>query len=347
MILYNLKVGAGTSSAAFSSIPGQPTARPATGLRTPRTFGCPEAVGYTGLFANTTNPCAQQTACETAFNTCMGNSTVANCTLASICIGARTACLIGAAANVSGCVGLNGLHSSVLKLDSETEIYSSSDAYRSCAATTCGWLRDTFSGAGIDCPLVYDSLCPFRPVAVVTLLLRGNFTAIVSDTVKRQAFGDAIARDFLIFGIRAWTNLDVAVRVRRMFVSGTRRQQSEQTLVVETEVSGVSPKNTALRYSIAVLAGNRNVTRWEISKLYTNFTGQTLSFLNIAVGTSSTAFSASPVNVTTANPVPTTANPATTRAPTMGPSTTSTSSGSIAGPLTAAAVIGFISALLL
>jgi hypothetical protein len=313
--------------------------------QTPRSAGCTNATGSAGLFANTTSPCAQQTACETSYNTCIGTSNVANCTLAALCIGARITCLNAAAANTTGCVGLNGVHVSLLKVAAGDQLFNESDAYKSCAATACRWLNSTFSGAGTNCTLSFDTLCSSPVVAVATLLFRGNFTAILADPVKRQAFADAIGRDLS----RA---LRVLVRIRRMFIAGTRRQ-AQQTLVVEVEAPGVSANNAAFKTAFAAVAANPSAFLTEASASYTALTGETLTVLKIGTGSSSAAFSSIPVP-TTARPATTTTTttsqappptPATTRAPTVAPGT-STSSGSLARSLAAAAVVAVISALL-
>lgn len=312
--------------------------------QTPRTAGCTNATGTAGLFANTTSPCAQQTACEASFNTCIGTSTVANCTLAALCIGARVSCLNAAAANTTGCGGLNGVQLSLLKVASGQQLFNESDAYKSCAATACRWLNSTFSGAGTNCTLDFDHLCVSPVVAVATLLFRGNFTAILADPVKRQAFADAIGRDLS----RA---LRVLVRIRRMFIAGTRRQ-AQQTLVVEVEAPGVSANNAAFKAAFDAVAANPGAFLTEASASYTALTGQTLTILKIGTGSSSAAFSSIPIP-TTARPATTTTTtsqappptPATTRAPTVAPGT-STSSGSLARSLAAAAMVAVISALL-
>lgn len=312
--------------------------------QTPRSAGCTNATGTAGLFANATSPCAQQTACEASFNTCIGTGTVANCTLATMCIGARFVCLNAAAANTTGCVGLNGVHMSLLKVAAGDQLFNESDAYKSCAATACRWLNSTFSGAGTNCTLSLDTLCGSPVVAVATLLFRGNFTAILADPVKRQAFADAIARDLS----RA---LRVLVRIRRMFIAGTRRQ-AQQTLVVEVEAPGVSANNAAFKTAFAAVAANPSAFLTEASASYTALTGETLTVLKIGTGSSSAAFSSIPVP-TTARPATTTTTttsqappptPETTRAPTVAPS--STSSGSIARSLAAAALVAVLSALL-
>jgi hypothetical protein len=313
--------------------------------QTPRSAGCTNATGTTGLFANSTSPCAQQTACEASFNTCIGTGTAANCTLAALCIGARVSCLNAAAANTTGCVGLNGVQLSLLKVAAGTQLFNESDAYMSCAATACRWLNSTFSGAGTNCTLDFDTLCVSPVVAVATILFRGNFTAILADPVKRAAFADAIGRDMS----RA---LRVKCRVRRMFIAGTRRQ-AQQTLVVEIEAPGVAANNAAFKSAFDAVAANPGAFLTEASASYTSLTGQTLTILKIGTGSSSAAFSSIPVP-TTARPAtsaPTTSAPPptpasnTTRAPTVAP-TTSTSSGSLARSLAAAAMVAVISALL-
>jgi hypothetical protein len=212
--------------------------------QTPRSVGCPLAVGTSGLFANTTSPCAQQTACETGFDNCLWNSALKNCTLASMCVGARIECMMAAAANTSGCVGLNGLHTSLLKVAAGDQQFSESDAYKSCAATACLWLNSSYLGFGTNCALNFGTLCPSPIFAVVSLLFRGNFTS----PVTRQSFAGAVALDMS----RAFA---LPTRTRRVFIAGARRQ-SEQTIAVEIEVVGTSNNNAAFKTIVGRVAAD-------------------------------------------------------------------------------------------
>jgi hypothetical protein len=230
---------------------------------------------------------------------------------------------------------------SLLNVASGKQLFNESDAYKSCAASACHWLNATFAGAGTNCSLNTENLCLSPVVAVATILFRGNFTAILADAAKRAAFADAIGRDMS----RA---LRVLCRVRRMFIAGTRRQ-AQQTLVVEIEAPGVSASNPAFKAAFDAVAANPGAFLTEASASYASLTGGTLTILRIGTGGSSTAFSSIPIP-TTARPATTNSSvppptPETTRAPVVAPGSSSTS-GSLARSLAAAALVAIVSALL-
>lgn len=305
--------------------------------QTPKSAGCTNATGTNGLFENTTAPCAQQTQCTTAYNTCISQSTTLNCTLAQGCIAARMACLFAASDNTTGCTGLAAVKLSLMTVASGKATFNTTDAYNSCKATACKWLNGTFNGQGTNCTLDYGKLCG-SPIAVVaTLLFQGNFTAILADPAKRKAFADAIAND-----IARALRVDVVI-IRRMFIAGSRRQAT-QTLVVEVEVPGVSASNAAFAAAFTALAANPGAFLTSASAVYTSLTGQTLTVLKIGTGTSSAAFSKIPVP-TTARPAtsaPSTARPGsntTARPPTPPTPAPGSSSSSIMASAVAAIVV--------
>lgn len=292
--------------------------------------GCTVPTGTTtGLYANTTvAACAQQTACITAYTACLGTGTTLNCTRAVECVGARYECMNAAAANTTGCPALTNLYLSIMQV-SAGDLWNSSAAYKSCAASACHALNETFSGLGTNCTIDNSLLCKSPVVFVATLLFSGNFTAILANSVQREAFAKAIAHDLSV-ALKI-----VGIYVSRMYIAGAKRQAA-QTLVVEVQVPGVSSKNAAFQAAFTAVAANPSQFLTTASATYTAATGQTLTVLKVGAGTGSTAFSSIPV--------PTTAKPATSAPPSPPPTPapftnpTTTTSGAVAQSVLAVAV---------
>jgi hypothetical protein len=315
------------------------------------TDSCGAAMGTQKLYANTTGTiCTAASTCYTTYCTCLGAThssglmcttptTKPSCATATKCVTDVMTCLNKASGDMT-CSNLKDLHLSILSLESGLKLYNESMAYYACRYRSCSLINET---AG-NCTISYDSVCVAPVIFRGTLLLKGNFTAILASPEQRELLAKAIEKDLIktlgfvdVFVNRLYAygtpeNLRPPFRTR---APATRRRQGDQALVIEYEVPGVSSKNTNFNSKLAVVAANGN---WlvEAKSEYSTLTGgQTLTFLGASEGTGSGAFSSGKLNslVGSLTPAPV-------------PVTPSPTSGAAMQSLLAAAVVALLSAML-
>jgi hypothetical protein len=296
---------------------------------TPFTDGC-QSQSDTGrtVYANKTTGCTAVNTCSTNYAACLPTSeTTVNCTRANECIGKFLTCLNGAVDSTGCGTVLADLKLSLLSV-TNGERYNLSAAYKSCVATSCALVNESYSGGGANCTLDVTTLCVSPVNFIATLLLRGSFTAILADAGKRSRFEAALVSDL----IRA-LNID-RITIRRMYIAGSKRQ-ALQTLVVEVQVPGVSANNAAFAAAFTALKNSGSSWATSANAVYRAETGQDLVVLGVGAGGASSAFSSIPIP-TTASPstaapttrsptASTTGSPGATSAPPSGPSNTTRS----------------------
>jgi hypothetical protein len=303
---------------------------------TPFADGC-QSQSDTGrtVYANKTTGCTAVNTCSTNYAACLPTSqTTVNCTRANECVGKFLMCLNGAVDSTGCGTVLADLKLSLLSV-TNGERYNLSAAYKSCVATSCALVNESFIGGGANCTLDVTTLCVSPVNFIATLLLRGAFSAILADSTKRSKFEAALLADLF----RA---LKIAlITIRRMYIAGSKRQ-ALQTLVVEVQVPGVSANNAAFSAAFTALKNSGSSWATSANAVYKAETGQDLVVLGVGAGGASSAFSSIPIPTTASPPTPapttrsptasTTGSPATTGTPPSGSNTTRSPTGSTAAP---------------